>query len=127
MKGYKGMKSDMTYRGMKFEVGNTYHVDGEISVCNNGLHFCERLTDVFDYYIRNDGNRFFEVEASGIIKVKDRKSATSDLTILRELNDIEINRAAYGDSYGNGYGDGYGYGDGSIWRILLFAQRRINK
>ena len=113
MKGYKGMNSDMTCRGMKFEVGKTYHVDGNIEVCNNGLHFCKCLKDVFDYYQR-DGNRFFEVIASGTVKTGGSKSATSDMTIVRELYDIEINRTVYGDGYGDGYGYGYGdgYGDG---------------
>ena len=52
MKGYKGMNADMTCRGMRYEVGKSYHVDGNITVCERGLHFCERLTDVFDYYKR---------------------------------------------------------------------------
>ena len=111
------MNADMTCRGMPYEVGKSYHVYGKICVCSNGLHFCERLTDVFDFYER-DGNRFFEVEASGTIKTEGRKSAASDLLIVRELTDIEINRTAYGDGYGYGYGygngngDGYGYGNG---------------
>lgn len=121
MKGYKGMDSEMKCRGMQFEVGKTYHVDGEISVCRNGLHFCERLTDVFYYYER-DGNRFFVVEAHGCVMMEGGKSAASDLTIVRELTDVEINRMVYGYGYGdgdnycygngNGNGDSYGYGDG---------------
>ena len=113
MNGYKGMDAHMKCRGMQYEVGKTYHADGDINVCSNGLHFCERLTDVFDYYDR-DGNRFFEVEASGTVKTEGRKSAASDLRIIRELDDIEINRTAcgYGDGYGNGNSYGYGYGDG---------------
>ena len=146
MKGYKGMDAHMQCRGMQYEVGKTYRVDGEIRVCRNGLHFCERLTDVFNHYER-DGNRFFEVVASGQIKKGGDKNAASELTVVRELTDIEINRAVYGDGYGNGigigngygYGDGYGngigngngygygigdgngYGDGNIQKVLLFA------
>ena len=120
IKGYKGMELDMTCRGMRFKIGETYHVDGNISVCHNGIHFCERLSDVFDFYER-DKHRFFEVEAVGIIKKVGSKSATSDMKIIRELDDIEINRTCYGngDGYGYGYGDGngygygYGYGDGN--------------
>ena len=117
----------MRCRGMQYEVGKTYHVDGAIDVCKNGLHFCENLNDVFGFYER-DGNRFFEVEATGAIKTDSKKSVTSDLVILRELTDVEINRSSYGNGtsygcdYGDGYGDGYscgysngygyGYGDG---------------
>ena len=112
MKGYKGMDANMRCRGMQYEVGKSYHVDGNVEVCSNGLHFCERLTDVFDFYER-DGNRFFEVEASGTIKTDGRKSAASDLLIVRELTDIVINRTAYGKGNGYGYGYGYGYGNGN--------------
>ena len=114
MKGYKGMDKNMQCRRMQFEVGKSYHVDGTIDVCRNGLHFCERLIDVFDFYQR-DENRFFEVEATGEVKTDGKKSATSDLKIIRELQDVEINRIVYG--YGNGYGDG----NGNIQRILLFV------
>ena len=134
MKGYKGTNKDMRCRGMQYEIGKTFHADGKIEVCDNGLHFCIRLTDVFDYYENGNGNRFFEVEADGIIDSDGKKSAASELTIIRELTDIEINRTVYGygncycygdgngygncycygDGNGNGYGDGngYGYGDG---------------
>ena len=127
MKGYKGMDKDMRCRGMQYEVGKSYHVEGYISACLNGLHFCARIADVFKYYGRQDGNRFFEVEATGEIKTDGNKSVTSDMTIIRELSEIEVNRAAYGYGYGNGYGngdgngDGYGYGDGYIQKILIYA------
>ena len=117
MKGYKGMKKDMTCRGMKFEIGKTYHVDGVVSLCKNGLHFCERLIDVLDFYSNDDGNRFFEVDADGAIETDGKKSATSSLTVIREINDIELNRAIYDNGYGDGDGDGdgngYGYGNGN--------------
>lgn len=114
MKGYKGMNADMTCRGMQFEVGKKYHVDGKIEVCHNGLHFCKNLSDVFGYYHRYlNRNRFFIVDVSGTIKTDGNKSAASDMEIIRELNEIEINRVVYGNGYGCGYGcDGNGYGCG---------------
>ena len=112
MKGYKGMKKDMTCRGMQYEVGKSYHVDGEITLCNNGLHFCERLNDVFSYYPKEEHSRYFEVYAGGQIVCGDDKSAASELTIIRELTNIEVNRCMYGNGYGNGDGNGYGYGYG---------------
>ena len=123
MKGYKGTDKDMRCRGMQYEIGKTFYADGKIEVCDNGLHFCIRLTDVFDYYEHGNGNRFFEVEADGIIDSDGKKSAASELKIIRELTDIEINRTVYGNGYGYGYsygdgsgygyGYGYGYGDGN--------------
>ena len=107
MKGYKGMKSDMTCRGMKFEIGKTYHVDGDIAICSNGLHFCKKLTDVFNYY--NDADdRYFEVETNAEVITEDKKSVTAELKIIREILGIELNRIKYGDGYGNGNGNGDG-------------------
>ena len=119
MKGYKGMNADMTCRGLQYEVGKTYHIDGDIKLCENGLHFCEKLYDAFSYYDKFD-SRFFEIEASGMIVSDDIKSAAENITIVKELSRKEINRCIYGDDngngygygYGNGYGYGYGYGDG---------------
>ena len=138
MKGYKGMDANMQCRGMQFEIGKSYHVDGEIEVCSNGLHFCKQLKDVFDFYNR-EGNRFFEIETLGIVKTDRTKSATSDLRIIRELSDIEINRIVYGygdgngngdgygDGYGNGDGNGNGYGDGNIQKIFIICLRGDKK
>lgn len=115
IKGYKGMDENMRCRGMQYEVGKTYHVDGKIETCKNGLHFCKNLVDVFNFYPKFYGNRFFEVEARGQVCEDVLKCATATLTVLRELTAAEINRVFYGDGYGcgHGYGDGYdGNGDG---------------
>lgn len=110
MKGYKGMNKDMTCRGMHFEVGKTYKITGKLELCKNGLHFCKNLNDVFLYYTQ-DKSRFFEVEAKGLVISSNEKSVTDELSIIRELSDIEVNRYKYGD--GDGFGSGYGFGDGS--------------
>ena len=128
MRGYKGTDANMQCRGMQYEIGKSYHEDGSIECCFNGLHFCATIKDVFDYYPEEDGNRFFEIEARGEIKTEGNKYAASDLKIIKELSEVEINRATYGygygygygDGYGDGYGYGYGYGDG-VNRILLFV------
>lgn len=117
MKGYKGMDKDMKCRGMQYEIGKTYHVDGNIKLCQNGLHFCEKLKDVMNYYDRNDNSRYFEIEAKEPVESDGKKSVTAELTVVRELTDIEVNKTVYGNGYGYGngdsYGDGFGYGDGN--------------
>lgn len=47
---YKGMDRKMQCRGMQYEVGKEFSVDGEIKCCGNGLHACERPLDVLGYY-----------------------------------------------------------------------------
>ena len=112
MKGYKGFKSDMTCRNFQYEPGKTYHETAEIRLCNRGFHFCKSLIDCFSFYDHEDGNRFFEVEADGKIIEGDNKCVCSEITIGREISEIEINRIVYGYGYGDGDGDGYGYGYG---------------
>ena len=62
---YKGMDSKMKCRGMQYEVGKEFSVDGDIECCGNGLHACERPLDVFGYYAPGTGARYFRVEQSG--------------------------------------------------------------
>ena len=62
---YKGMDSKMQCRGMQYEVGKEFSVDGDIECCCNGLHACERPLDVFGYYAPGTGARYFRVEQSG--------------------------------------------------------------
>lgn len=124
MRGYKGMDDHMRCRGMQYEVGKTYHVDGKIELCKNGLHFCKNLSEVFRYYGKysphKEINRFFEIETDTFIS-DGYKCVTSTLTIIRELTEVEINRCYYGDGYGDGAfygsvehnGDGYGNSDGN--------------
>ena len=111
MRGFKGMPDDMTCRGFHYKIGKTYKTDEPIELCGRGFHFCQNLTDCFDYYPRAANNLFFEVEASGEIIESDDKCVCSEITIIRELSQEEINKYYYG--YGYGYGDGYGYGYGN--------------
>ena len=127
MKGYKGMNKDMQCRGYQFEIGKTYRISGEVELCKNGFHFCEKLVDVFEYYEKGEPHRYFEIEASGTIKSDGKKSVAEEITIIRELSDTEVSRAFYGYGDGNGYGYGYGYGNGdgygngkNIQIILIF-------
>lgn len=113
MKGYKGMDKDMRCRGFQFEVGGTYKVAEGVEVCRNGFHFCKNLVDVFKFYEKNGANRFFEVEASGVLQVDFGKIAAEKIKVIRELGEVEVNRAVYG------YGDGYGK-HVNIQRILVF-------
>ena len=62
---YKGMDSKMQCRGMQYEVGKEFSVDGEIECCGNGLHACERPLDVLGYYPPGTGARYFRVEQYG--------------------------------------------------------------
>ena len=91
MKGYKAFDKDLKCRGFQYVVGSTAEVSGKIALCGNGLHFCQELKNVFDYYEKSyENTRVCEVEAIGKIKTKGDKSVTNKLRIVRELSKEEI-------------------------------------
>jgi hypothetical protein len=89
IKGYKGFDKDLRCRGMQYEVGKTYSMKGDPSVCNRGFHFCEKLADIDDYYKFRE-SRICEIEAIGVIVKDKEKSATNKIKIIRELSKAEI-------------------------------------
>lgn len=90
IKGYKVFNPDWTCRGFKYEVGKTYKHEGNIEMCGAGFHFCQKISDCFNYYDFNSNNKVAEVEAIGLVETKDDKSVTNEITILRELTWHEV-------------------------------------
>jgi hypothetical protein len=89
MKGYKVFRQDWTCRGFQYEVGKTYQMDGEISVCNRGFHFCKKAADCFSYYPFDPKTKVAEVAAHGLVvegeDERDSKCATNKIEIVREI------------------------------------------
>ena len=56
----------MKCRGLQYEIGKTIEADGELSLCENGLHACEAPLELFDYYSPADGSRYFEADAEDV-------------------------------------------------------------
>ena len=83
MRGYKAVNPDMTCRGFRYEVGKTYCTDEHIGLCENGFHFCKRISDPFVYY--TEDSRLFEVEASGAIIEGDDKCVCSEIRFISEI------------------------------------------
>ena len=50
MIGYKGFDKNFCCRGMQYAVGETYKLDGDIKLCENGFHFCKDPLHTFDFY-----------------------------------------------------------------------------
>ena len=85
MKGYKVFNPDFTCRGFQYEVGKTYEEDVVPDVCKVGFHFCQKLSDCFDYYDFNPNNKVAEIEAIGDIDEGDSKCCTNKITIVKEI------------------------------------------
>ena len=88
MKVYKATDKDMKCRGFQYELGKTAEVEGDIELCEKGLHACEMPLDVLSYYVPGDGSRYFEAEledASSEKRSDDTKRVGKKLTLSAEI------------------------------------------
>ena len=88
MKVYKGTDKNMKCRGFQYELGKTAEVEGDIELCENGLHACEMPLDVLGYYAPGDGSRYFEAELEDVSDEKcsdDTKRVGKKLTLSAEI------------------------------------------
>ena len=90
IKGYKVFNPDWTCRGFQYEVGKTFKHDGDIEMCGAGFHFCQKISDCFNYYAFDSNNKVAEVEAIGNVETRNDKSVTDEITIVRELTWHEV-------------------------------------
>ena len=99
--GYKIFDSDLKCRGKQYVLNETNTQNGEIKVCENGIHICETPFDCLGYYgfIGNDLklNRFAKVKGFGAFDCVKDKIAVSNMDIIEELklsdfidNEIEL-------------------------------------
>ena len=84
----KGFDQDLSCRGYKFTVGETYAHDGVVKACRGGFHACTvdaHPLSVFDYYTPA-GSRFHEVVQGGATDSGDGiKIASATITIGIEI------------------------------------------
>ncbi len=74
----------------RYKEGEICEINGELKICKNGIHFCENLKDVFDYYPLVQWVKVYKVEILGDVIKKDNKSCTNKLKILEEVTFEEI-------------------------------------
>jgi len=86
MKGYKVFNPDWKCNGMQYRIGQTYKHTGDLSLCESGFHFCERLIDCFNYYRFDPKNKVALISASGEILPGGDKSVTNNITIIEEIS-----------------------------------------
>ena len=98
MKGYKAFDSDLTCRGMQYEVGKEYKFDSEPIPCRQGFHFCETIADCYEFYPMNDDTRICEVEATGDIAKDGIKRVTNAIKILAEITCDNLRKGNTGTS-----------------------------
>ena len=87
MRALKGFDADLSCRGHKFEVGQTYTVAGEIVACKNGFHAIpedQHPLAVFSDY-PPAGSRYANTVASGRIVGDGDKIAAEVLHVSHEI------------------------------------------
>ena len=93
--GFKGFDKDLRCRGLQYEVGQTHEHDGDLSLCESGLHFCEHPLDCFSYYPPAI-SRYCEVstDCASPEKGDDTKRVTKKLKIGAEISLAGLVKAA---------------------------------
>ena len=87
MKVYKGTDKDIRCKGLQYEIGDAVTVDGDVKLCERGLHACEMPLDVLNYYPPAT-SRYFEAWLEGVTDEKqdDTKRVGNRLTLKAELS-----------------------------------------
>ena len=82
---YKAFDENFRCRYFQYKVGNEYHINGDVEMCKNGFHACEKPIDVFSYYPM-ENSRFAIVKLWGDVLYGDDKMCASDIEIVEELS-----------------------------------------
>lgn len=99
MKGFKGLRKDLSCRDFQYEIGKSYETTKEVRCCKTGFHMCPKPLDVFKYYAPVH-SRYCVVEGSGDMDKSYDKIACSKMTIKREmtLEDLYVEALANVDT-----------------------------
>jgi hypothetical protein len=104
MKAYKAFNHDLSCRGFKYAIGQTYKHAGAVRLCDSGFHACEAPIDVLGYYPPTA--RFAEVTLGGVSgeREADSKRVAAEITIDRglSLGELIAAQVAYVKATGSG-------------------------
>ena len=86
IKTFKGFNPNWTCRGFQYKVGETYEMEGGITICDRGFHGCEDPFDVWRYYNITD-SKFAICGQSGLVQKdsNDSKIVSSKITVEAKL------------------------------------------
>lgn len=91
--GYKGFERDFTCRGMQYDVGKTYVLEGDPKLCERGFHFCTSPLAVFEYYAPTERFAIVKADEDDVIydaTANSHKAVARRITIAREITLDEI-------------------------------------
>ena len=95
MKAFKGFNKDLTCRGFKYKVGETYDEE-KAELCHAGFHACESPVACLQYY-NPSTSVYHEVELEEVSNEKDTetKRVGKKITIGAEIGITEICRITF--------------------------------
>jgi hypothetical protein len=85
IKGVKAFNKGLKCLSKQYAENTTFEQEGELSLCNNGIHYCENPLDVLNYYDLCD-SEFAEVEDLGSPIKDEQKSCTNKIHIKGKLD-----------------------------------------
>ena len=90
VKGFKVFNPDWTCRNKAYTCPGKFEEDVTPSVCDEGMHFCKKAADCFNYYLFDPENKVAEVVAYGTVAEDGDKCCTDKLEIVREIPWAEL-------------------------------------
>ena len=95
MKAYKGFNKDLTCRGFKYKIGETYEEE-KAELCHAGFHACESPVACLQHYAPAT-SVYHEVELDEVRDKKDTdtKRVGKKITIGNEIGILEICRLTF--------------------------------
>ena len=94
IKGFKVFNHDWTCNPngntKQYTCPGFFEEDITPEICGQGMHFCKKAVDCFNYYSFNPGNKVAEVIAYGDIVENCDKCCTNKLEIVREIPWTEL-------------------------------------
>ncbi len=90
VKGFKVFNPDWTCRNKAYTCPGKFEEDVTPSVCDEGMHFCKKAADCFNYYRFDPENKVAEVVAYGTVAEDGDKCCTDKLEIVREIPWAEL-------------------------------------
>lgn len=90
VKGFKVFNPDWTCRNKAYTCPGKFEEDVTPSVYDEGMHFCKKAADCFNYYRFDPKNKVAEVVAYGTVAEDGDKCCTDKLKIVRAIAWAEL-------------------------------------
>ena len=96
IKGFKVFRPDWTCspngNTKQYTCPGKFEEEGELDICNHGMHFCQTAAACFNYYSFNSKNKVAEIIAYGDVRTDGYELCTNKLEIVREIPWDEVLR-----------------------------------